>query len=132
MYVDGVKRHFTKKTKEDFWQRELQHIGQQPVFNKEVYGKHATKNGIFGYQDRYDEYRRQESSIAGEFRTSVLDFWHMGRTFASEPALNDAFVTCTPTNRIFADTTQDSLYVMANHHIIARRMVAKTGTSHIF
>lgn len=132
MYVQGLKRLWSKQTKEEYWQRELQHIGQQPVYNREVYADHTDRTGVFGYQDRYDEYRRQESSIAGEFRTSVLDYWHLGRTFASDPALNAAFVKCTPSARIFAEQTNDQLYVMANHHLIARRLVAKTGTSHIF
>lgn len=132
MYMDGLKRHWSKTTKEDYWQKELQHIGQQPIFNKEVYALSGSPNQPFGYQDRYDEYRRIESSISGEFRNSVLDYWHMARSFSSPPALNDAFVTCTPTDRVFAAPTNHTLYVMANHHLIARRMVAKTGTSYIF
>lgn len=132
MYSQGLKRLWSKTTKEDYWQRELQHIGQQPIYRREVYGVGSNLSNVFGYQDRYDEYRRQESSIAGEFRNSVLDYWHMARDFSSAPALNDAFVTCTPTERTFAAPNQDVLYVMANHHVIARRMVAKTGSSHIF
>ena len=114
------------------WQRELQHIGQQEVLNKEVYAAHASPNGTFGYQDRYDEYRRTESSIAGEFRSSLLDFWHMARIFGSTPALNASFVECVPTERNFAVPSQDVLYVMANHSIQARRLVAQTGQSFIF
>ena len=131
IYAQATPRTFTRRTKEDFWQRELQHIGQQEVLNKEVYAAHTTPNGVFGYIDRYDEYRRTESSIAGEFR-STLNYWHMARTFSSSPALNSSFVTADPTNRIYASTATNQLYIMANHSIQARRMVAKTGHSYIY
>lgn len=132
MYVQGLPRTWNRRTKEDFWQQELQHIGQQEILNKELYAAHAQPDGVFGYQDRYDEYRRQESTIGGEFRTTELDFWHMARIFASSPALNQSFVTSNPTKRINAVQTNDVLWCMANHSIQARRMVARTGSSYIF
>lgn len=131
MYVQGIARHWNRRTKEDFWQREFQHIGQQAVKNKEVYAAAAAPDGTFGYQDRYDEYRRTENTIAGEFRTTALDYWHMGRIFASEPALNGTFVASVPTKRNFASQSTDVLYVMARHNIQARRLVAQVGTSFI-
>lgn len=132
MYHQGMARHWNRRSKEDFWQKELQHIGQQEILNKELYAAHPSPDGIFGYQDRYDEYRRTENTVAGEFQTSTLDYWHFARSFGSAPALNDAFVTCLPTEKPFAAPSMDVLYVMAHHSIQARRMVAKTGTSFIF
>lgn len=132
IYVNGLFRHWNRRTKEDYFQKELQHIGQQEVLNKEVYLAHTTPDGTFGYQDRYDEYRRQESNVAGEFRTSLLDFWHFGRVFSSDPALNSSFVSCVPTERTFAVPSQDVLYVMARHSMQARRIVSGTGQSFIF
>lgn len=132
IYAQGLPRHWNRRTKEDFWQRELAHIGQQEVLNKELYAAHADPEGTFGYQDRYDEYRRTESSIAGEFRDTILDHWHMARIFASQPALNADFVKCVPTERTFAVPSQDVLYVMANHSIQARRLVSQVGRSFIF
>lgn len=132
MYVQGLPRTWNRRTKEDFWQQELQHIGQQEVLNKELYAAHTTPNGVFGYQDRYDEYRRQESTIGGEFRSTDLDFWHMARIFSSDPALNASFVRSNPTKRINAVQTNDVLWIMAHHSLQARRMVAKTGSSFIF
>jgi len=131
IYAQGLPRTWNRRTKEDFWQQELQHIGQQEVLNKEVYAAHTSPDGTFGYQDRYDEYRRQESTIAGEFR-STLDFWHMARIFSSDPALNAAFVTSNPTERIFAVPSTDVLYCYVRHSIQARRLVAQTGRSYIF
>lgn len=132
IYTQGLHRTWNRRTKEDFWQQELQHIGQQAIENREVYADAATPDGTFGYQDRYDEYRRTPSSVSGEFRTSTLDYWHMARIFASEPTLNSDFVTSNPTKRINAVSTNDVLWIMANHSIQARRLVSKKGTSYVF
>ncbi len=132
MYVQGLPRTWNRRTKEDFWQKELQHIGQQEILNKELYAAHATPEGTFGYQDRYDEYRRAESTIGGEFRDTTLDFWHMARIFSGDPTLNGTFVSSNPTKRINAVQTNDVLWIMANHSIQARRMVANRGNSFIY
>lgn len=132
MYMDSLKRTWNRRVKEDFWQRELENIGQQEVLKKEIYSNSGDPNGVFGYQDRYDEYRREESNISGEFRSTTLDFWHMARGFAAQPGLNNTFVTCTPTERSFAVPSEDVLYVMANHRITARRLVTKVGSSRTF
>lgn len=133
IYTQGINRLWGKQTKEEYWQKELQFIGQQSVLNMEVDVNIAGPRGVFGYQDRYDEYRRVPSTISGEFRGSMLDYWHFGRKFSSQAALNSAFVTCNPTERTFAVPSQDVLYVMARHSIQARRLVAKTGShSHVF
>lgn len=131
IYAQGLPRHWNRRVKEDFWQKELQHIGQQEVLNKEVYAAHASPNATFGYQDRYDEYRRTESTIAGGFRDN-LDFWHFARIFGSTPALNGDFVKCVPTERTFAVPSEDVLWIMAKHSVQARRLVAQTGKSFIY
>lgn len=133
MYIDGLNKMWNRRTKEDHWQKELEHVGQQEVLNKEVYFAGASPDGVFGYQDRYDDYRRIESRVAGEFRTT-LDFWHMARKFSSAPALNASFVSSNPTNRIYSvtDDAVDKLWITANHSIQARRLVSQTGTSFIY
>lgn len=129
MYMNGLPRHYSRTTKEDYFQKELQHIGQQEILMKEVYAKGATPEAIFGYQDRYDEYRRAESTVSGDFRTT-LDFWHMARNLAAQPTLNASFIQADPTDRIFADQTgADTLWCMVNHSIQARRMLSQTGSS---
>lgn len=132
IYSQGLSRTWNRRTKEDFFQRELAHIGQEEIQNKEIYAAHTTPEGTFGYQDRYDDYRRSESNVAGEFRTTVLNDWHMAREFASDPALNASFVKCVPTERVFASSANDVLYVMARHSIQARRIIPKVGTSFIY
>lgn len=124
IYASGLDREWSKTTKEDYWQRELERIGQQEVYNREIYAGHTTPNGVFGYQDRYSEYRSRPSYVCGQFR-STLDDWHLARIFTSDPALNDTFVECNPTNRCFADQTAGAqlLWTMASHSVQARRMV---------
>lgn len=130
MYTQGLHRTWNRRSKYDYFQRELQHIGQQEVLNKEIYAPHATPDGIFGYQDRYDEYRRSVSTVAGQFR-STLDFWHMARIFSSSPALNATFVKSNPTKRINAIQTEDVLWIMAKHKLIAKRQVSPNTQSFI-
>lgn len=136
MYMNGLDRTWNRRTKEDFFQKELQHIGQQEILNKEVYANlvgNAPLDDTWGYQDRYAEYRRGNVSnvIAGRF-SSTLDYWHMARKYTSTPALNDSFVTANPTSRIYADTTEPDFLMMANNSIQARRMVSPSTGSHAF
>lgn len=138
IYVQGIERHWMYAVKEDFWQKELEHIGQQQINLGEVFGDVAAGTGagqfksVFGYNDRYDEYRRTESKITGQFRASILNNWHFGRIFASAPTLNSSFVVADPALRPFADQTNDNLYVMAAHSIQARRLVSKFANSFIY
>lgn len=132
IYSDAVDRMWLRDSKEMYYQKEFEHIGQQEVLNSEIYAGGATPpTGVFGYQDRYDEYRRNWSGVAGEFRTT-LDFWHMARMFGSKPALNADFVKCVPTERVFAVNSEDVLWNMIRHSVQARRMLSPKGTSYIF
>lgn len=125
IYSDGIHKSFSKTIREEYFQRELQNLGSQEVLNKEVYAKHTTPNGTFGYRPQYDEYRSMPSGVSGEFRDSTMNHWHMARQFGSDPALNPTFVECNPTKRVFATDTTDCLYVMANHKIGARRAMMR-------
>ncbi len=125
MYMDGLNRTWSRRTKEDYYQKELELIGQQEVFNREVYAKgDASDATVFGYNDRYSEYRHQYSKVAGEFQT-ILDYWHLGRKFSDTPTLNQAFTDCDPSKRIFSEQTQHAMWIMVSHSIQARRMLTK-------
>lgn len=129
LYVDGIHKMWSRETKFDFFQPELQHIGQQPVLNKEVYfAADGQNDSIFGWQDPYDSYRRIPSSIAGDFRDED-DNWHMARMFDTRPALNADFVKANPTNRVYSDQNASQLRIMAFHVLLSRRLLAKRGTS---
>lgn len=130
IYMQGIPRSWLRRVREDFFQTELQHIGQQEVYTKELYGAApAGADGglkVFGYQNRYDEYRGHESYVCGEFR-DILDYWHLARSFANEPTLNADFISATPSERIFAAQQNDQLYCMINHSLQARRLMSKFG-----
>lgn len=130
VYMQGLSRMWNRRVKEDYYQRELQHIGQQEVLTKELYAGNEqgpiSDDTVFGYQNRYDEYRWHESYVSGEFR-NILNSWHMARDFANEPTLNADFINAVPTTRIFAAQQNDTLYCMANHSIQARRLMSKYG-----
>lgn len=131
IYANGVHRSWRKQTKEDFWQKELEQIGQQEVYTPEVYADTSDPTAVFGFQDRYSEYRHHPSYIAAEFR-DVLNDWHLARLFASEPALNADFIQCVPSKRVHAEQTQNVLWSMFSHSIQARRMVSNRTIGRIF
>lgn len=97
----------------------------------ELKADYADPSFVFGWQDRYDDYRRAESTIAGDFRDS-LDFWHMARMFTGDPTLNAAFIAADPTTRIYQVPANHGLFIMVNHSIQARRIVAPQGNSYIY
>lgn len=127
-YPQGINKTWSRKDKYDYFQPETQFIGDQEILNKEIYAGASDPDGVFGWSPRYDEYRGMFNRIAGEFRQPSLDFWHQARIFSSEPALNSAFVTSNPTERIFAVPGQDVLYLTVNHSLQARRAISQKGT----
>lgn len=150
MYVNGVHRQWLRQDKEDYYQKELAFIGQQPVYNAEVFCKgeevlprseaenlpaevlaeNPVNRETFGYQDRYMEYKEVPSNIAGEFR-DTLNYWHMAREFTDTPVLNQSFTDCVPTKRIYNEQTQHPLWIMCQHKMIARRMVPRKAAPRI-
>lgn len=128
IYSQGLPRMFSRETKYDYWQKEYEHIGQQEIKNKELYAKHSKPDDTFGFINRYSEYRTQPSNVHGEFRTVYAD-WHLARDFSSDPALNADFVSCHPSNRIFAETTDDydKFLIMAQNNVFARRLISQKG-----
>ena len=129
MYADGIPQHYLRTQLEDYWQLELQNIGQRAVLNKEVYAAHGTPDGTFGYADRYDEYRRGVNTIAGAMR-NTLAAYHFGRQFSTDPALNSDFLECDPPKTPFSVTTADHhpLLIDTRHSIQARRVVTNDPT----
>lgn len=132
MYMQAIHRQWLRTTKEDYFQKELELIGQQEVYLNEVYASAADGTDVFGYADRYRDYREHPSIVTGEFRDSTLDYWHMAREFGAAPTLNASFVNCDPTNRIFADQTgTDTLWMMVNHRLMARRLVSRNANARV-
>lgn len=132
MYTQGVHRTWLRKDREDFFQKELTYIGQQPVLLNELYADVASGDTVFGWSDRYRDYRENPSGVAGEFRTTAID-WHLGRIFDAPPALNSDFIQIKDADiqRIFAEQTQDNLRIMVNHKMQSKRMVPRSAAGRI-
>lgn len=128
LYLNGVPREFLKQTKEDYYQKELVHLGQQEIDTREI--NVASTPGVFGYQDRYDEYRYQMPQVGQDFKTTLAS-WHLGRDIAPNQALNSTFTDCNVSNRIFQVTEGHNMWVMANHRIAARRLLPKRSRPRI-
>jgi len=102
-YQQGLNRAWSRQTRYDFYWPSLAQIGEQAVLNKEIYAQ-GTAGGtddddVFGYQERYAEYRYKPSIITGAFRsnyTGTLDSWHLSQEFSSLPTLSTAFITDDP------------------------------------
>jgi len=99
-YQQGLDRMFSRSTRYDFYWPALAHIGEQAVLNKEIYADgSANDDNVFGYQERYAEYRYKPSKITGKFRSNdpqTLDSWHLAQDFASCPSLNQDFIQEDP------------------------------------
>ena len=125
IYVNGIPKKFSRTEYDDYYQRELETIGDEAVLNKEIYSADTGPTDTLGYSPRYYSYRAEPSYVSAEMRNSTNYDWHMGRLFSSDVALNQSLIECNPTKRVFADQTEDSLWVMCNHDIKSRRMVRK-------
>lgn len=102
-YQQGLNRMWSRNTRWDFYWPALSHIGEQAVLNKEIYaqgsGNPTADAAVFGYQERYAEYRYKPSVITGQLRStfaSTLDVWHLAQKFTSLPVLNSTFIQENP------------------------------------
>lgn len=112
-YQQGLDRMWSRSTRYDFYWPSLAHIGEQSVLQKEIWADPATRANddvVFGYNERYSEYKYKPSKITGRFRsncTTPLDSWHLSEEFASAPTLNAGFIEPqTPMSRVKAVTTE--------------------------
>ena len=99
-YQQGLNRMFSRQDRWDFYWPALAHLGEQAVLNKEIYAQGtADDNSVFGYQERYAEYRYKPSLITGKMRSNYatsLDVWHLAQDFTALPALNASFIEENP------------------------------------
>lgn len=106
-YQQGLNRMWSRQTRFDFYWPALAQIGEQAVLNQEIYcNGDANDPLVFGYQERYAEYRYKPSLITGQFRSTAatpLDYWHLAQKFTTLPALNATFITeAPPISRVVA------------------------------
>lgn len=99
-YQQGLNRMWSRQTRFDFYWPALAHLGEQAVLNKEIYAQgNSSDNEVFGYQERWAEYRYYPSQITGKMRSTYeqsLDVWHLAQEFETLPQLNDEFIVDNP------------------------------------
>lgn len=100
-YQQGINKMWLRSTVYDFYWPTFAHLGEQAIELREIYAQGSKDDDIvFGYQERYAEYRYKPSQITGKFRSSVtggtLDKWHLSQFFKSAPTLNEEFIVENP------------------------------------
>ncbi|QCQ84835.1 major capsid protein [Blackfly microvirus SF02] len=108
-YQQGLNRMWSRSTRFDFYWPALSHLGEQSVFNQEIFCTGTgTDTAVFGYQERYAEYRYKPSIVTGQFRSNFaqpLDSWHLSQNFAALPTLGATFIQDNPpVDRVIAVT----------------------------
>jgi len=99
-YQQGLRKMWSRSTRYDFYWPVFSMLGEQAVLNKEIYVKGDSNDDlVFGYQERWAEYRHHPSRISGLFRSTAagtLDGWHLAQNFTALPTLNASFIEETP------------------------------------
>jgi hypothetical protein len=100
-YQQGLDRMWSRSTRYDFYFPAFATLGEQTVLQKEIYctGDPTADNTVFGYQERWAEYRYKPSKITGLFKSTsagTIDGWHLAQKFTAAPTLNSTFIQDTP------------------------------------
>lgn len=132
-YQQGVHKMWTRSDMFDFYWPSFAHLGEQAVLNKEIYAQGtADDNKVFGYQERYSEYRYKPSLITGQFRSTykhTLDVWHLSQKFDSLPTLSDQFIQDhPPISRVVAVPTYPHFLLDVKFNLKCIRPMPMFGT----
>jgi hypothetical protein len=123
-YVQGLSKFWKKFHKFDHYFPQFANLGEQEVLNEEIFikGDKSTDEQVFGYQQRYAEYKYSQNRIAGDFR-DTLAHWELSRRFDDHELLNQSFIECDPDDRIFAirDSEEDKIWISLYHKVDALR-----------
>ncbi len=106
-YQQGLRRHWSRLTRYDFYFPAFAMLGEQAILNKEIYARgDANDDLVFGYQERWAEYRYNQSEITGLMKSTsagTIDPWHLAQRFTSLPTLNQTFIDeAPPVSRVVA------------------------------
>jgi hypothetical protein len=128
-YQQGLNKLFNRETRFEYYWPSLAHLGEQEVRQREIYaeGSSGTDNAIFGYQERWAEYRYKPSSIHGLFRSyqpTPIDQWHLSQEFTTAPTLNSNFIESnTPLDRAVAVPSEPHFIADFYHQYICARPI---------
>lgn len=137
-YQQGLDRKFSRSDRYDFYWPALAQIGEQSILNKEIYAQGdvdpTDDAAVFGYQERYAEYRYFPSKITGLFRSNVtagftsIDQWHLSEDFSALPVLNDSFIQDSPPiDRVIATASEPHLLLDAYFNLKCARVMPVYG-----
>lgn len=119
-YQQGLARHWSRKTRFDYYWPVLANIGEQAVLNKEIYAQGTEQDSeVFGYQEAWADYRYKPSMVTGEMRSQYaqsLDSWHFADDYDVLPKLSPDWIKEDKTNidRVLAVTSQNSNQLFAD------------------
>lgn len=95
-YQQGIERHWSRKTRFDYYWPVFANIGEQAVLNKEIFAQgNAKDDEVFGYQEAWSDYRYKPNRVTGEMRSAYaqsLDVWHLADDYLSLPSLSDSWI----------------------------------------
>jgi hypothetical protein len=106
-YQQGLRKMWSRSTRYDFYFPAFAMLGEQAILNKEIYVRgDSNDNNVFGYQERWAEYRYNPALITGLFKSTsagTIDGWHLAQKFTALPTLNSTFIQENPpVDRILA------------------------------
>lgn len=133
-YQQGINKMWLRSTVYDFYWPTFAHLGEQAIELREIYAQGtADDTKVFGYQERYAEYRYKPSQITGKFRSSVvngsLDKWHLSQFFNNAPTLNEEFIIENPPiERIIAVTSEPEFLLDIGFRYTTVRPMPMFGT----
>lgn len=133
-YQQGINKMWLRSTVYDFYWPTFAHLGEQAIELREIYAQGSESDTtVFGYQERYAEYRYKPSQITGKFRSSVvngsLDKWHLSQFFNNAPTLNEEFIIENPPiNRIIAVTDEPEFLLDIGFRYTTVRPMPMFGT----
>lgn len=133
-YQAGVPRQFKRRTVFDFANPAFAHIGEQPVYNYEIYytGESSdSPTGVFGYQERFAEYKQSYNQLTGNMRSqspTSYDVWHVAQEFSGLPTLGDTFIRENPAvDRVIATPFIDQWIADMHFDVRAARCLPVYG-----
>ena len=133
-YQQGINKMWLRSTVYDFYWPTFAHLGEQAIELREIYAQGSEADTtVFGYQERYAEYRYKPSQITGKFRSSVvngsLDKWHLSQFFNNAPTLNEEFIIENPPiERIIAVTDEPEFLLDIGFRYTTVRPMPMFGT----
>jgi len=133
-YQQGINKMWLRSTVYDFYWPTFAHLGEQAIELREIYAQGSEADTtVFGYQERYAEYRYKPSQITGKFRSSVtggtLDKWHLSQFFKNAPTLNEEFIVeKPPIDRIIAVPSEPQFLLDIGFRYITVRPMPMFGT----